>query len=85
MKSTEMLVVCLLGGVYNFFGPIVGSVVYILLDKLITSFTQYWPLFLGLVVLALLLFLKGGIAGFVAEKIYLKKQDRIRAEQDVSG
>jgi branched-chain amino acid transport system permease protein len=74
MKSTEMLVVCLLGGIHNFLGPLVGSVVFIFLDKLITSFTQYWPLVLGLVVLALLMFLQGGIAGFIAERIAVRRQ-----------
>jgi branched-chain amino acid transport system permease protein len=77
MKSTEMLVVCLLGGIYNFLGPIVGSLVYILLDKVITSYTHYWPLVLGLVVIALLLFLKGGIAGAFAEKLITKRQKAI--------
>jgi branched-chain amino acid transport system permease protein len=66
--------VCLMGGIHNFLGPVVGSVVYILLDKVITSFTQYWPLVLGLVILALLLFLRGGVAGFVAEKMALRRQ-----------
>jgi branched-chain amino acid transport system permease protein len=84
MKSTEMLVVCLLGGIYNFLGPIVGSLVYILLDKVITSYTHYWPLVLGLVVIALLLFLKGGIAGAVAEKLVIKKQKVIKAQRYVS-
>ena len=74
MKSTEMLVVCLIGGIYNFLGPVVGSVVFILLDKLITSFTQYWPLVLGLVILALLLFLRGGVAGYVEEKMALRRE-----------
>ena len=83
MKSTEMLVVCLLGGVYNFLGPVVGSIVYILLDKVITSFTQYWPLVLGLVVLALLLFLKGGIAGFISEKITASRESRGKGERNV--
>jgi branched-chain amino acid transport system permease protein len=84
MKSTEMLVVCLLGGVYNFLGPIVGSIVYILLDKVITSYTRYWPLVLGLVVIALLLFLKGGIAGAIAEKLAIRKQKIVEAQKHVS-
>jgi len=74
MKSTEMLVVCLLGGIYTFIGPVVGSIVYVLLDKVITSFTQYWPLVLGLVVLALLIFLEGGIVGFIFRKAARSKQ-----------
>ncbi|MEW6185386.1 MAG: branched-chain amino acid ABC transporter permease [Thermodesulfobacteriota bacterium] len=73
-KSTEMLVVCLLGGIYNFFGPIVGSVVYLFLDKVITGYTQYWPLVLGLIIITLLLFLRGGIAGFIAERLSLRQR-----------
>jgi branched-chain amino acid transport system permease protein len=73
MKSTEMLVVCLLGGVYHFLGPFVGSIIYVLLDKIIPSYTEYWPLVLGLVVLALLLFLRGGIVGFFVERARLAR------------
>lgn len=68
VKSTEILVVCLLGGYFYFFGPIVGSVVYIFLDKIVTSQTEYWPLILGIIIIGLLLFLRGGIVGFIAER-----------------
>lgn len=74
IKSTEMLVVCLLGGIYNFFGPIVGSIVYLFLDKVITGYTQFWPLVLGLIIILLLLFLRGGIAGFVAERLAIRQR-----------
>lgn len=77
MKSTEMLVVCLLGGVYSFLGPIFGSVVYVLLDKVITGYTEYWPFVLGCVIIVLLLFLRGGISPFVAEKITLFTKRRV--------
>jgi branched-chain amino acid transport system permease protein len=68
-KSTEMIVVCLLGGVHNFLGPIVGSVVYIFLDKSISLYTEYWPLILGLIIVVLVLFLKDGIVGTISVKI----------------
>jgi len=48
--------------------------VYVFLDKFITSYTEYWPLVLGLVILALLLFLRGGIVGFIAERVELARQ-----------
>ena len=35
LKSTEILIMCLLGGMYNFGGPVVGSIIYIFLDKII--------------------------------------------------
>jgi branched-chain amino acid transport system permease protein len=79
IKSTEMLVVCLLGGIYNFFGPLVGSVVYLFLDKVITGYTQYWPLVLGLIIIILLLFLRGGIAGFIAERWARRRGSREEA------
>jgi branched-chain amino acid transport system permease protein len=74
LKSTEMLVVCLLGGIYHFLGPVAGSIVYMLLDKVITSYTEYWPLVLGLVIIALLIFLRGGIAGFILERTAIFKK-----------
>jgi branched-chain amino acid transport system permease protein len=75
-KSTEMLVVCLMGGINNFFGPVVGSVIYLFLDKVITSYTQYWPLVLGIIIIVLLLFLRGGIAGFISDKTALYQRRR---------
>jgi branched-chain amino acid transport system permease protein len=68
-KGADILVVCLLGGMYNFLGPVLGSVVYILLDKIIISFTEYWPFVLGLIVVLAVLFLRGGIAGFIWETL----------------
>jgi len=76
MKSTEMLVVCLLGGIYHFLGPMAGAIVYMFLDKTISTYTQYWPLVLGSVIILLLLFLRGGIIGFIEEKIKIMKQKR---------
>jgi branched-chain amino acid transport system permease protein len=73
MKSMEMIVVILIGGIYSFLGPFVGSIVFILLDKFITKYFEYWPLVLGMVVIALLLFLRGGIVGFFEERIALVK------------
>jgi branched-chain amino acid transport system permease protein len=64
-----MLVICLLGGLYHFAGPIVGSVVYILISKMISKNTTYWMFFLGVIVLFLVLFMRNGMMGFLAEKL----------------
>ncbi|HSR13459.1 MAG TPA: branched-chain amino acid ABC transporter permease, partial [Thermodesulfobacteriota bacterium] len=64
-KSTDMLVICLLGGFYNFAGPAVGSVVYILLSKMIAKQTMFWMFFLGVIIVFLVLFMRNGIMGFV--------------------
>ena len=71
LKSTEMLVVCLLGGINVFWGPVVGSFIYQFLDNLISGYTLYWPLVLGISIILLLLFLRGGVAGFAAARMNL--------------
>ncbi|MBI4965066.1 MAG: branched-chain amino acid ABC transporter permease [Desulfomonile tiedjei] len=70
--SGELLVVCLLGGVYNFFGPLLGGIVFVLLNKLITQYTEFWPLVLGTVLIGLVLFFKGGIAAFIENRFSSK-------------
>ena len=47
-KSAEVLIMVILGGMGNFWGPAVGAATLILLNQQITSYTQYWPLVLGL-------------------------------------
>lgn len=68
-KSKDMLVVCLLGGFYNFTGPVVGSVVYIMLSKMIAKHTMYWMFFLGVIIVFLVLYMRNGIIGFLTEKL----------------
>lgn len=68
-KSTDMLVICLLGGFYNFAGPIIGSFVYILLSKIISKQTMFWMFFLGVIIVFLVLFMRNGIMGFLTEKL----------------
>jgi len=69
IKSTDMLVICLLGGFYNFAGPIIGSIVYILLSKIISKHTMFWMFFLGVIIVFLVLFMRNGIVGFLSEKL----------------
>ena len=74
-KSIDIIIACLLGGIYHFYGPFVGSAVYILLDKVITSFTEYWSLLFGIVLLILVLFFRGGIVGFVSERLSVVRRE----------
>jgi len=71
LKGTEFILSCLLGGIYNFFGPIVGAAVYIFLEQLVISYTEYWPFILGIIIILLVMFLEGGLAGFISEKFHI--------------
>jgi len=68
-KSTDMLVICLLGGIYNFSGPIVGTAVYTILIKTISKHTMQWNLILGVIVVLLVLLMRNGVVGFLSQKL----------------
>jgi branched-chain amino acid transport system permease protein len=47
----------------SFWGPAVGAAAFIVLNQQITSFTEYWPLTMGTVLIVLLFVFPGGIVG----------------------
>ncbi len=66
-KSSEVLIMVLLGGIGSFYGPIVGAAVLIWLNQQIAAFTQYWPLILGTILVILLFVFPDGIVGSLAK------------------
>jgi branched-chain amino acid transport system permease protein len=46
-----------------FYGPAVGALVLLWLNQQIVSFTEYWPLILGSILVTLLFVFPGGLAG----------------------
>ena len=68
--SAEVLIMTLLGGKYNFFGPVIGAASLLYLRMLSTSYTEYWSLIMGIILCLLLFFFPNGIAGFVQDRYY---------------
>ncbi len=66
-KSSEVLIMVLLGGIGSFYGPNVGAAVLIWLNQQIASITQYWPLILGTILIVLLFVFPDGIVGSLAK------------------
>jgi branched-chain amino acid transport system permease protein len=62
-KSAEVMIMTILGGIDYFWGPVVGAATLVLLNQEITSYTEYWPLALGTILLLLLFVFPGGIVG----------------------
>lgn len=60
-KSAEVLLMTLLGGPSVFLGPALGAAILILLNSVVTSFTEYWPVVLGTILLALIYVFPGGV------------------------
>jgi branched-chain amino acid transport system permease protein len=61
--SVQPLVMVLLGGAGAPSGPLIGAAAYKLLDTVITRYTEYWQIWLGGILIALVLAFPRGIAG----------------------
>ncbi len=73
-KSGEVLLCCVLGGMHNFFGPAVGTVLMILLENVIGTYTERWPIILGLLFVLIVFFLPRGVLGYNLKDIASKFQ-----------
>jgi branched-chain amino acid transport system permease protein len=61
--SATPIVMAVLGGIRTFLGPVVGAAVYVLLEVVISGKTEYWPLVMGAIIVALVLVLPDGLTG----------------------
>ncbi len=72
-RSGELIFMVLIGGVGSFFGPLIGTVAFVGLEEFLSAITIYWHLIFGLMLVALVLYGKGGIHGWM--KLLDRKQD----------
>jgi len=63
--SGDALMIMFIGGVGSFWGPVWGSLAYTGLRYWISSYTMYWFGIEGIIFICVVLFFRGGIAGFV--------------------
>ncbi len=61
--SLEVFIMCLLGGWFTFAGPILGAAIIVSLRTFMGTYTEYWTLILGVILILLIFFLPDGIMG----------------------
>jgi branched-chain amino acid transport system permease protein len=66
--SGELIVLIILGGTGRLFGPVAGAIAFVLIEYLLGGITERWQFFLGLILLGVVLFARGGIIGALAGK-----------------
>ncbi|WP_075995267.1 branched-chain amino acid ABC transporter permease [Salaquimonas pukyongi] len=66
--SGEIMVFVILGGVARLCGPLAGAVVFIVLEHYLGGLSEYWHIFLGLLLLLVVLLAKGGLIGLLSGK-----------------
>lgn len=67
--SGQVVMMALLGGAGTFFGPFVGAGVFLVLEDVVSVFTERWPLVIGAVFIVFVLFLPRGIWGTLLARL----------------
>jgi len=64
-RSGDLMVMVILGGMGSLFGPVVGAIAFLVLEEILSQFTEYWALIMGPLLLLIVLFGRGGIDGLL--------------------
>jgi branched-chain amino acid transport system permease protein len=64
-RSGELMFMAIIGGVGSFLGPLIGTLIFVLLEEGLSAITIYWHLIFGVLLVALVMFGKGGIHGWL--------------------
>lgn len=68
IRSGNVVIMALVGGLGTFFGPIVGAALITYLNSLVSFHTKYWQLVMGVVFVVFVLFFPRGIWGWIERR-----------------
>jgi branched-chain amino acid transport system permease protein len=66
-RSGELIIMLVIGGVGTLFGPLFGSMIYVVLEVVLGSWTTHWQIFFGPVLIFFVLFVRRGVSGLFAD------------------
>jgi branched-chain amino acid transport system permease protein len=66
--SGELIVLIIIGGVGRLMGPVIGACLFVALEHFLGGLTEFWHIYLGVILLVIVLFGRGGIIGFLTGK-----------------
>jgi branched-chain amino acid transport system permease protein len=67
-RSGEIMFMVILGGMGTLFGPVIGAIVLLLLEDVLSALTAHWQIILGPILILVVLFAKRGLFGLVVGK-----------------
>jgi branched-chain amino acid transport system permease protein len=70
--SGEALLMVIIGGTGTLGGPVLGAAAFILLQSLVSTYTERWMLILGVTFILFVLFAPGGIVGALRGRVGLR-------------
>jgi len=66
--SGEIMIFLILGGVGRLYGPVVGALAFVALEHWLGGLSDYWHIYLGILLLLIVLFGRGGLIGLASGK-----------------
>lgn len=63
--SGDLVVMVMLGGIATILGPVVGAAVYVILETVVSGYTEHWMVITGPVIVLIALLARRGIYGFL--------------------
>ncbi len=63
--SGDFVIMAVMGGMRNFWGPLLGAVVFVVLQDYISSITINWMSFIGMLIVLVVLFFPRGLLGLL--------------------
>ncbi|MFI4998025.1 MAG: branched-chain amino acid ABC transporter permease, partial [Hyphomicrobiales bacterium] len=67
-QSGDFVIMAVMGGMRNFWGPLLGAAVFVVLQDYLSSITVNWMSFVGLLFVLVVLFFPRGLLGVVRRK-----------------
>jgi branched-chain amino acid transport system permease protein len=64
-RSGEIMFMVILGGMGTLAGPLAGAVAFLLLEQILSSWTEHWQIVLGPLLILVVLFAKQGLVGLL--------------------
>ncbi|WP_240540030.1 branched-chain amino acid ABC transporter permease [Salinarimonas soli] len=64
-RSGELIVVVVLGGLASLHGAIIGAAAFLLLEEVLSGYTEHWKMIFGPLLVLVVLYARGGILGMM--------------------
>jgi branched-chain amino acid transport system permease protein len=61
--SGQALMMVITGGIGTLVGPIIGAMIFMLIQEILSSYTEHWMIFTGTIFVLIVIFLPGGVVG----------------------
>ena len=63
--SGELIILIIIGGVGRLIGPVIGAALFVGLEHWLGGVTDFWHVWLGVILLLIVLFARGGVVGLL--------------------